>query len=84
MCNLLLSRGWSKIPVGAHRTGDVGSTCGAVAHHGTDHVYVVLRNLNADEMVVADNQEPAPHFRYASGAGKSPTTYFLRAPNAGA
>jgi len=51
-----------------------------VAHHGTDHVYVVLGDLNADEMVVADNQEPAPHFRFASGKGKSPTTYFLRAP----
>ena len=73
-----------KIAVGDHQKGDVGSTCGAVAHHGTDHVYVVLRDLNLDEMVVADNQEPAPHFRFASGDSKSPTTYFLRAPNAGA
>jgi len=31
-------------------------------------------------MVIADNQQPAPHFRYASGnGGKSPTKFFLRA-----
>ena len=85
MCRLLQTRGWTEIAVGEQRKGDVGSTCGAVAHHGTDHVYVVLRDLGSgDEMVVADNQEPAPHFRFASGNGKSPTTYFLRAPNVSA
>ena len=81
MCSLLQSQGWTRIAVGDQQKGDVGSTCGAVAHHGTDHVYVVLRDLNLDEMVVADNQEPAPHFRFASGKSQSPTTYFLRAPN---
>ena len=81
MCSLLQSRGWTRIAVGDQQKADVGSTCGTVAHHGTDHVYVVLRDLNLDEMVVADNQEPAPHFRFASGKSQSPTTYFLRAPN---
>jgi glycoside hydrolase-like protein/lipase (class 3) len=84
ICRVLQSRGWTKIAVADQQKGDVGSTCGAVAHHGTDHVYVVLRDLNLDEMVVADNQEPAPHFRFASGKSQSPTTYFLRAPNVSA
>ncbi|MBW0002731.1 MAG: DUF1906 domain-containing protein [Hyphomicrobiales bacterium] len=84
ICRLLKSRGWNTFPVGEQQRGDIGSTCGTVARHGTDHVYVVLRDLNTDEMVVADNQEPAPHFRFASGQGKSPTTYFLRTPNASA
>jgi predicted SpoU family rRNA methylase len=73
-------RGWEFIPVGQQRLGDVGSTCGSVPHHGTDHIYLVLRIVNSDEMVVADNQAETPHFRWASGkGGKSPTTFFLRA-----
>jgi hypothetical protein len=84
MCRVLQSRGWTKITVGDQQRGDVGSTCGTTAHHGADHVYVVLRDLNVDEMVVADNQEPAPHFRFASGKSQSPTTYFLRAPDVSA
>jgi hypothetical protein len=39
----------------------------------------LLKVLNSDEMVVADNQEAAPHFRFASGKGRTPTTFFLRA-----
>jgi hypothetical protein len=84
MGGLLQSRRWTKIAIGAQQRGDVGSTCGKTPHHGTDHVYVVLRVSNPDEpdeMVVADNQEPAPHFRFASGKGKTPSTYFLRAPS---
>lgn len=78
----LLRRGWKKIQVGQQQRGDVGSTCGPVAHHGTDHIYLVLRDVNDDEMVIADNQASSPHFRFASGQGKSPTTFFLRAANA--
>ena len=78
--NVLKKRGWRVIPIGSQETGDVGSTCGSVAHHGTDHIYLVLKVLNADEMVIADNQQPKPHFRFASGnGGKSPTKFFLRA-----
>lgn len=77
----LLAHDWQEIPVGKQQAGDIGSTCGDAPHHGVDHVYVVLREVNDDEMVVADNQRPEPHFRWASGkGGKSPTKFFLRAP----
>lgn len=79
MGHVLEARNWQVIPVGQQRVGDVGSTCGSVAHHGRDHVYLVLKVLNPDEMVVADNQAPAPHFRFASGKGRTPTAFFLRA-----
>jgi hypothetical protein len=73
-------RCWKRVAVGQQQNGDVGSTCGPTPDHGSDHIYLVLKVLNADEMVIADNQEPAPHFRYASGkGGKTPTKYFLRA-----
>jgi hypothetical protein len=76
----LKSRKWQVVPVGEQNDGDVGSTCGQVPNHGTDHIYLVLKVMNTDEMVVADNQAQAPHFRFASGkGGKSPTTFFLRA-----
>lgn len=78
-------RNWQVIAVGQQQPGDVGSTCGSEPHHGSDHVYLVLKKLNDDEMVIADNQAPRPHFRYASGiGGKTPTKFFLRAPKNGA
>lgn len=78
--NLLKAdRNWQVIPVGQQRDGDIGSTCGLAPDHGEDHIYLVLRALNRDEMVVADNQAPKPHFRFASGQGKTPTKFFLRA-----
>lgn len=73
-------RHWQVIAVGNQQAGDIGSTCGETAHHKFDHIYVVLQNLNGDEMVIADNQSSQPHFRFASGqGGKTPTTFFLRA-----
>jgi hypothetical protein len=73
-------RKWKKIPVGQQEAGDIGTTCGDVALHGADHIYLVLKRLNDDEMVVADNQAKDPHSRWASGeGGKTPTKYFLRA-----
>jgi hypothetical protein len=73
-------RHWQRIPVGQQQAGDIGSTCDTEPHHGTDHIYLVLRMVNNDEMVIADNQAREPHFRYASGiGGKTPTRYFLRA-----
>jgi hypothetical protein len=78
---MLKARGWTVIAIGQQQAGDIGSTCGTVPDHGNDHVYLVLRPVNADEMVIADNQARAPHFRYASGkGGKTPTKFFLRAP----
>jgi hypothetical protein len=73
--------GWTEIAVGEQRTGDVGSTCGDAAQHGVDHVYIVVRAINSDEMIVADNQQQEPHSRWASGKGRSPTRFFLRAPS---
>jgi hypothetical protein len=82
---LKLKRKWQVIPVGQQKMGDVGSTCGDEPNHGSDHIYLVLKTLNDDEMVIADNQMTRPHFRYASGiGGKTPTKYFLRAPTNGA
>jgi hypothetical protein len=80
--NLLKSkRNWQVIALGEQQPGDVGSTCGPKPDHGRDHIYLVVKVLNTDEMVVADNQQTAPHFRWASGkGGKTPTKFFLRAP----
>lgn len=66
---LMNVRGWMVLNVGQQQTGDVGSTCGPTAEHGSDHIYLVLKVLNSDEMVIADNQSDCPHFRFASGAG---------------
>jgi hypothetical protein len=73
-------RKWQVIPVGQQIPGDVGSTCGPTPDHGRDHIYLVLKRLNDDEMLVADNQNTVPHSRWASGqGGKTPTKFFLRA-----
>ena len=77
---VLKERGWDVIPVGSQRAGDVGSTCGPDPKPGYDHIYLVLKALSPDEMVIADNQAQNPHFRFASGQGKTPTKFFLRAP----
>jgi hypothetical protein len=82
--NVLKERSWQVIPIGEQQAGDVGSTCGPTPNHGSDHIYLVLKALNTDEMVIADNQVTEPHFRYASGQGKTPTKFFLRAPTAAA
>jgi hypothetical protein len=74
------SRHWVHIPVGDQKAGDVGvcfDNNGGVA--GADHIYLVLRRIDSDEMVIADNQDSAPHKRFASGGHKTPTEYFLRA-----
>ncbi|HDT6047477.1 TPA: hypothetical protein QHC14_005520, partial [Raoultella planticola] len=71
-------RKWEKIPVGQQQAGDVGSTCGPTAHHGYDHIYLVLERQDSDKMVIVDNQKPQPHERLASGKGKTPTKFFLR------
>ena len=77
--NMLKQRGWQVVAIGSQQAGDIGSTCGTAPNHGSDHVYLVLRPVSADEMVIADNQASAPHFRFASGkGGKTPTKFFLR------
>jgi hypothetical protein len=80
---VLKNRGWTTIQLGEQKPGDVGSTCGPQPDHGRDHIYLVLEALNSDEMVIADNQNPQPHFRFVSGqGGKTPTKFFLRTPAA--
>lgn len=79
---MLMARGWTEIPFGCQRGGDIGSTCGEAPRHGEDHVYVVVRAVNQDEMVVVDHQASYPHFRWASAAGgQTPTLRFFRAPD---
>lgn len=76
------ARGWRRIPVGGQRPGDVGVTYDRdPTPPGADHIYLVIATKGADEMRIADNQHKAnaPHRRFASGMGKTPTAYFLRA-----
>lgn len=73
------SRHWSHVAIGEQQAGDIG-VCfddGGVA--GADHIYLVVERIDADEMVIADNQAPTTHHRFASGKKKTPTEYFLRA-----
>lgn len=74
------SRNWVHVPVGSQVPGDVGVTFDLQGHNGADHIYFVVTRVDSDQMVIADNQADAPHTRFASGKGKTPTDYFLRAP----
>ena len=75
----LSDRGWQIIPPGRQKAGDIDSTCGSTPQHGSDHIYLVLSQLDDDEMIIVDNQWPTPHLRFVSGQDKTPTTFFLRA-----
>jgi hypothetical protein len=82
LAHVLADRGWSRITVGSQKAGDVG-VCfdNDPTPAGADHIYLVVNTFGPDEMMIADNQrtEDAPHTRFASGHGKTPTEYFLRA-----
>lgn len=82
LAHILRDRGWTRIDVGNQQPGDVG-VCfdNDPTPAGSDHVYLVVGISGADEMMIADNQRTAdaPHKRFASGQGKTPTEYFLRA-----
>jgi hypothetical protein len=73
-------RHWTPIDVGKQQAGDVAVTKDLTDPPGADHIYLVVQRVDADEMVIADNQDPGPHKRYASGHGKTPVDHFLRAP----
>jgi hypothetical protein len=82
LAHLLADRGWTKIAVGKQMAGDVGVTFdNDPTPVGADHIYLVVKTLGPDEMLIADNQrtKDEPHSRFASGHGKTPTEYFLRA-----
>ena len=75
---------WQRVAIGMQRPGDVGVRYDRTSPVGADHVYLVVERHGDDEMMIADNQvQGRPHTRHASGRGKTPTEYFLRAPAAG-
>ena len=73
-------RQWTPVDVGKQQAGDVAVTKDLTAPAGADHIFLVVKRVDADEMVIADNQDPGPHQRFASGHHKTPVQYFLRAP----
>jgi hypothetical protein len=82
LAHMLKQRGWQRIEVGGQQAGDVGVTYdNDPTPPGADHIYLVIETRGLDEMLIADNQNKvdAPHTRFASGKGKTPTEYFLRA-----
>lgn len=87
LADVLKVRGWLRVDVGSQVPGDVGVTFDNTDPPGADHIYLVVRPINNDEMVIADNQKTIPHNRCASGRlasgedhGTTATEYFLRAP----
>jgi len=87
LANVLKGRGWDRIDIGNQAPGDVGVTLDETPPPGADHIYLVIKPIDNDEMVIADNQETTPHNRCASGKratgedhGTTATEYFLRAP----
>ena len=76
----LKDRGWKEVSVGDQEPGDVGVTFdNEPSIPGADHIYLVVRVIDDDEMLIADNRESTIHTRFASGRGRTPTEYFLRA-----
>lgn len=73
------NRGWKAITVGKQRAGDIGVTFDEGGNPGADHIYLVVAVIDTDEMKISDNQYTDVHTRFASGRGKTPTEYFLRA-----
>lgn len=77
----LEKRGWTRIDVGQQQPGDVGAAYDSTDPPGSDHVYLVIKAIDDDRMLVTDNQNTAnePHTRSAHGRdGKTATEYFLR------
>lgn len=81
LAHILKSRGWTEIDLSKQAPGDVGVAFDEGKIPGIDHIYLVVRTIDDDEMIIADNQDTVPHHRFATGHGKSPTGYFLRAEN---
>ena len=73
------SRNWTHIPVSKQAAGDLGVTFDLGGNPGAAHIYGVIEAFDDDQMVIADNQASTTHRRFASGKGKTPTDFFLRA-----
>lgn len=74
-------RGWVRVAIGNQIAGDVGVTEAVTPPPGADHVYLVVERIDSNMMMIADNQSPVRHKRLVKGGGKTPTEYFLRAPD---
>jgi len=70
--------GWFRVLSGSQQPGNVGVCFDNTSPPGADYVYLGISTQVADRMVIADNQNDAPHERFASGAGKTSTEYCLR------
>lgn len=76
----LKDAGWQVISKRQAKAGDVGVSIDGNGNQAADHIWLTL-SVTGDQMMVADNQSTAPHSRTISGKdGKTPTDYFLRAP----
>ncbi|QND60148.1 hypothetical protein [Mesorhizobium huakuii] len=74
------TRGWARVKVGGQKPGDVAVCFDNTKPAGADHIYLVVKCLDSDEMLIADNQTNyCPRIRYASGHGQTAVEYFLRA-----
>ena len=83
LAKLIKQRGWQRIECGMQQPGDIGVTFdNDPTPPGADHIYLVIKvKPGGDEMIIADNQgtPDVTKTRFASGHGKTPTEYFLRA-----
>lgn len=85
LAHVLAERSWQRIGCGRQVPGDVGVCFDNNPNPpGADHIYLVVGTdgpSGPDRMMIADNQRQADssHERFASGHGKTPTEYFLRA-----
>ena len=85
LAHVLGERNWKRIACGSQKPGDVGVCFDNNPNPpGADHIYLVVSTDGPggpDRMMIADNQREAdaPHERFASGHGRTPTEYFLRA-----
>jgi hypothetical protein len=73
------ARGWDIVAKGHQHPGDV-----AIAENDV-HIFLVVKTIDQDEMIIADNQAPGPHKRRVRGDPSlhhSPVSYFLRAQGA--
>lgn len=71
-------RGWNRIAVGYQKPGDVGVTFDLTSPPGADHIFLVVRPIDASTALVADNQRRELHPRSLLGGPKTPTAYLLR------
>jgi hypothetical protein len=74
------TRGWTRVKVRGQKPGDVAVCFDKTKPPGADHIYLVVKCIDNDEMLIADNQTKyCPRTRYASGHGQTAVEYFLRA-----